>query len=100
MVLTLNFRQGNEHTFKDIRRKVSSQSSFSQDKDSVKSKSEMDKMMQSIEDLKNRQAEFEKALEQKEAEKMMIYQVCSSTNKASSKAQKVHSLIRPFVSRK
>lgn len=35
----------------------------------------MDKMLQSIEDLKNRQADFEKALEQKEAEKLMIYQV-------------------------
>ena len=33
-------------------------------------------MMQSIEELKSRQAEFEKALEQKEAEKMLIYQVC------------------------
>jgi hypothetical protein len=35
----------------------------------------MEKMMQSIEDLKNKQAEFEQALEQKEAEKMLIYQV-------------------------
>jgi hypothetical protein len=31
--------------------------------------------MQSIEDLQSRQAEFEKALEQKEAEKLLIYQV-------------------------
>jgi hypothetical protein len=34
----------------------------------------MERMMQSIEDLKSRQAEFEKALEQKEAEKLLIYQ--------------------------
>jgi len=34
----------------------------------------MERMMQSIEDLQSRQAEFEKALEQKEAEKLLIYQ--------------------------
>lgn len=34
--------------------------------------------MQSIEDLQSRQAEFEKALEQKEAEKLLIYQVLTS----------------------
>jgi hypothetical protein len=35
----------------------------------------MERMMQSIDELKSRQADFEKALEQKEAEKLMIYQV-------------------------
>ena len=35
-------------------------------------------MIQSVEELKSRQAEFEKALEQKEAEKLMIYQVAFS----------------------
>lgn len=34
----------------------------------------MERMMQSIDELKSRQADFEKALEQKEAEKLMIYQ--------------------------
>lgn len=67
------FRKGNEQTFKEIRRKVATQSSF-QERDSSKSRSEMERMMQSIEDLQSRQAEFEKALEQKEAEKLLIYQ--------------------------
>jgi hypothetical protein len=74
MTVMFYIRQGNEHIFKDIRRKVASQSPF-QDRDTTKSRTEMEKMMQSIEDLKNKQAEFEQALEQKEAEKMLIYQV-------------------------
>jgi hypothetical protein len=71
-------RKGNEQTFKEIRRKVATQSSF-QERDSSKSRSEMERMMQSIEDLQSRQAEFEKALEQKEAEKLLIYQVVNIT---------------------
>jgi hypothetical protein len=67
-------RKGNEQTFKEIRRKVATQGSF-QERDNSKSRSEMERMMQSIEDLQSRQAEFEKALEQKEAEKLLIYQV-------------------------
>ena len=71
--LTYVNRQGNEHIFKDIRRKVATQSS--QERDGFKSKSEMEKMMQSIDELRARQSEFESALKQKEAEKMLIYQV-------------------------
>ena len=67
-------RRGNEHAFKDIRRKVSVHGG-TQDREIVKSKSDMDKMMRCITELTARQAEFENALKKKEAEKMLIYQV-------------------------
>jgi len=65
------FRQGNEHVFADIRRKVPSGSGG--EKDQHRTKSEVDKLMQEVHILKNKQQSFEEALQQKEAEKQLIY---------------------------
>jgi len=65
------FRQGNEHLFKDIKRKVASGSGF--DKDPIRQKCETDRLMAEFQDLKAKHKELEAALQQKEAEKQLIF---------------------------
>mmetsp|Transcript_38549 Transcript_38549/g.60114 ORF Transcript_38549/g.60114 Transcript_38549/m.60114 type:complete len:428 (+) Transcript_38549:140-1423(+) len=67
------FKQGNEHLFSEIRRKVPSAGGSSQDKDQGRSKSEVDTLMGEITALKSKQQSFEEALQQKEQEKELIY---------------------------
>eukprot|EP00961_Rhodomonas_salina_P274940 3714469-Rhodomonas_salina.1 len=65
------FRQGNEHVFADIRRKVPAGSGT--EKEQHRAKSEVDKLMAEINILKGKHQSFEEALHQKEAEKQLIY---------------------------
>ena len=63
------FRRGNEHQFKDIRRKVGASSS---DKE-ARTNTEMDRIVAEFEELKSRHLELEAALTETESEKRTIF---------------------------
>ena len=64
------FQRGNEHLFKDIRRKVGAINGGDRD---ARPGREIDKLQADFEDLRSKHAELEEQLEQKEAEKQMIF---------------------------
>jgi hypothetical protein len=67
------FRRGNEHQFKDIRRKVASGGTSGGGTTQVTSRSEIEKLMADFEQLKSQQRELGQQLKQKEAEKQLIF---------------------------
>jgi hypothetical protein len=64
------FRRGNEHQFKDIRRKVGGGGN---DKSDSRSNTDMDKIVAEFEELKSRHEELEASLDQAESEKRTIF---------------------------